>query len=72
MPTTPSRPVSEQAMVMEIELKLLVAPEHLARLRRHPLLRAGARGKPVSRRFFAEYYDTEDCFATRRRCVLVT
>ncbi|MGI8895034.1 MAG: CHAD domain-containing protein [Casimicrobiaceae bacterium] len=57
-------------MVMEIELKLLVAPEHLARLRRHPLLRAGARGKPVSRRVFAEYYDTED-FALQRAGVVL-
>jgi len=43
---------------MEIELKLLVAPEHVARLRRHPQLRAGKR---VTRSFFDEYYDTEDC-----------
>ena len=57
-------------MAMEIELKLLVAPEHLARLRRHPLLRADALGRPVNRKFFAEYYDTED-FALHRAGVSV-
>lgn len=50
--------------ITEVELKLLVAPENLARLRRHPLLRT-LPGKASSRKFVAEYYDTAE-FDLRR------
>lgn len=44
-------------MNTEIELKLRIAPEQLARLRRHKLLRSPNR-RAVSRKFYSEYYDT--------------
>ena len=45
-------------MAVEIELKLRIAPEQLARLKRHALLRAHQATRPVTRRIYNIYYDT--------------
>ena len=44
----------------EIELKLEVADGNLARLRRHPLVRALAKGRASTRRLRTVYYDTQE------------
>lgn len=45
-------------MSMETELKLRITPEHLARLRRHPLFMAHQISAPVTRHLHNIYYDT--------------
>lgn len=45
-------------MSMETELKLRITPEHLARLRRHPLFRTHQISAPVTRHLHNIYYDT--------------
>jgi triphosphatase len=45
---------------VETELKLAIAPEAIARLTRHPLLRALRRGPSRRSRLISTYYDTED------------
>ena len=45
-------------MAIETELKLRIAPEHLARLKRHALLGAYSVSRPVTRRLYNIYYDT--------------
>ncbi len=45
-------------MAVETELKLRIAPEQLARLKRHPLLREHQVTRPVARRLHNIYYDT--------------
>lgn len=45
-------------MAVETELKLRIAPEQLARLKRHPLLRKHQVARPVTRRLYNIYYDT--------------
>jgi triphosphatase len=45
-------------MAVETELKLRIAPEQLARLRRHALLKAHSVTRPVTRRLYNIYYDT--------------
>ncbi len=45
-------------MAVETELKLRIAPEQLARLRRHALLKAHAVTRPVTRRLYNIYFDT--------------
>ena len=45
-------------MAVETELKLHIAPEQLARLKRHPLLRKYQITRPVTRRLHNIYYDT--------------
>lgn len=45
-------------MAVEIELKLRIAPEQLARLKRHSLLKAYQVGRPITRRLYNIYYDT--------------
>jgi inorganic triphosphatase YgiF len=45
-------------MAIETELKLRIAPEQLAKLRRHPLLKAHQLAHPVTRRLYNIYYDT--------------
>jgi triphosphatase len=42
----------------EVELKLLVPPEDVERLRRHPRLRALSEGRPVTRALESRYFDT--------------
>ncbi|MEO8331488.1 MAG: CHAD domain-containing protein [Gallionella sp.] len=45
-------------MTIETELKLRIAPELLARLKRHPLLRTHQVTRPITRRLYNIYYDT--------------
>jgi triphosphatase len=45
-------------MAIETELKLRIAPEQLARLKRHGLLKAHSVSRPVTRRLYNIYYDT--------------
>jgi len=45
-------------MAVETELKLRIAPEQLARLKRHPLLRKYQVTRPATRRLYNIYYDT--------------
>ena len=45
-------------MAVETELKLRIAPEQLAKLKRHPLLREHQVTRPVARRLHNIYYDT--------------
>jgi inorganic triphosphatase YgiF len=47
-------------MATEIELKLTIAPTHVARLRRHPLLASLAQGKPRRQRLHSVYFDTPE------------
>ncbi|HYB10666.1 MAG TPA: CHAD domain-containing protein [Alphaproteobacteria bacterium] len=42
----------------EIELKLAVAPEHVERLKRHPILRALKETRGTTKRLVSTYYDT--------------
>jgi len=42
----------------EIELKLLATPDDLRRIQRHPLVRALARGRAVTRQLETVYFDT--------------
>lgn len=51
-------------MSVEIELKLAIAPDAAARLRRHPLLRAS---KAVKTRLYGIYYDTPDLDLYKKR-----
>lgn len=45
-------------MAVETELKLRIAPEHLARLKRHTLLQDRSAGRVVPRRLYNVYFDT--------------
>ncbi len=45
-------------MAVETELKLRIAPEQLARLKRHALIKTHAVTRPVTRRLHNIYYDT--------------
>ena len=45
-------------MAVETELKLRIAPEQLASLKRHALLKAYSVRRPVTRRLYNIYYDT--------------
>jgi triphosphatase len=45
-------------MAIETELKLRIAPEQLARLKRHALLKAHQVTRPATRRLYNIYYDT--------------
>jgi inorganic triphosphatase YgiF len=45
-------------MAVETELKLRIAPEQLARLKRHPLLKAHQLTRPATRRLYNIYFDT--------------
>ncbi len=45
-------------MAVETELKLHIAPEQLARLKRHPLLRAHQLARPITSRLYNIYFDT--------------
>lgn len=54
----------------EVELKLLVPPEDLPRLRRHPRLRALAQGRPRTRALESFYFDTPDLDLARQGVAL--
>lgn len=45
-------------MALETELKLRIAPEHLNKLKRHPLLKTLAVGSAATRKLHNVYYDT--------------
>jgi len=45
-------------MAVETELKIRVAPEQLAKLKRHAVLKAYSKSRPVSRRLHNIYFDT--------------
>jgi inorganic triphosphatase YgiF len=47
-------------MAIETELKLRIAPEHMARLKRHPLLRALSSERAGMRKLYSVYFDTPD------------
>lgn len=52
---------------METEIKLGLAPEHVARLKRHPLLKGS---ESMRQALSSTYYDTPDFALTRRRIAL--
>ncbi|MBI1175262.1 MAG: CHAD domain-containing protein [Sideroxydans sp.] len=45
-------------MAVETELKLFIAPEHLDRLKRHPLLKTLGVARAATQRLYSVYYDT--------------
>jgi inorganic triphosphatase YgiF len=47
-------------MSIETELKLHITPEHLNRLKRHPLLKTLATSRATTRKLYSVYYDTPD------------
>lgn len=47
-------------MAVETELKLSIAPEHLNRLKRHPLLRTLAASRAANHKLYSVYYDTPE------------
>ncbi|MBI5437229.1 MAG: CHAD domain-containing protein [Nitrosomonadales bacterium] len=57
-------------MSFEAELKLRIVPEHLDRLKRHPLLKklSGVRG--TTRKLYSVYYDTPDLELRQRAMTL--
>jgi inorganic triphosphatase YgiF len=54
----------------EIELKLALLPEHVERLRRHPLLRAGKPGRGSTKHLVSVYYDTPAFTLMRNKVAL--
>ena len=57
-------------MSVEKELKLRIAPEHLNRLKRHPLLKSLSITRATTRRLHNIYYDTPDLDLHRRAMAL--
>src|SRR5262249_36322855 len=53
-------------MPSEIELKLSIAPEHVAALSRAAVLKNASRGRAVTRSLYSIYYDTPE-FALREQ-----
>lgn len=47
-------------MAVETELKLNIAPEHLQKLKRHPLLRSLSTERARTQKLYSIYYDTAD------------
>ena len=47
-------------MIVETELKLHVSPEHLQKLKRHPLLRSLSTDRARTQKLYSIYYDTAD------------
>jgi inorganic triphosphatase YgiF len=71
MPAALLPPVGKAAGAgKEIELKLLVAPEDVRRVLRHPALMAAKRGRSRRAKFQAFYYDTPDCALERAQLAL--
>ena len=54
-------------MPREIELKLLINPQHIPRLWRHPLLAAHTREKLSTQQLLSIYYDTPDLVLHRNK-----
>jgi inorganic triphosphatase YgiF len=57
-------------MATEIELKLLINPADIPRLRRHPLLKTHASGRASTRKLFSIYFDTPDSSLRQQRVAL--
>lgn len=57
-------------MAVETELKLRIAPEHLARLKRHPFLRTLSGERAVTRQLYSVYFDTPDLRLHHERMAL--
>lgn len=47
-------------MAIETELKLRITPQHLAKLKRHALLKTHQLARPVTRRLYNIYFDTPE------------
>jgi len=47
-------------MAIETELKLRIAPEHMARLKRHPFLRKLCSERATTHKLYSVYFDTPD------------
>ena len=52
--------VISENMAIETELKLHIAPEHLQRLKRHPMLRSLSTTRARTLKLYSIYYDTAD------------
>ena len=63
--STPTRLSPASAVPVETELKLAIAPEAIARVARHPVLRGLRRGPARKTRLTSTYYDTEDLLLAR-------
>jgi len=57
-------------MSVETELKLRIAPEHLNRLKRHPLLKKLSTARAATRKLYSVYYDTPDLELYQRAMAL--
>lgn len=57
-------------MSIETELKLHIAPEHLAKLKRHSLIRSHTTGRARIQELYSIYYDTPDLELHRSRMAL--
>lgn len=57
-------------MATEVELKLLVDPADIGKLRRHALLRTLAPGRPRTQHLVSIYFDTPDLALRQRRIAL--
>jgi triphosphatase len=68
--STPTRHSSATAVPVETELKLAIAPEAIARVTRHPVLRGLRRGPARKTRLTSTYYDTEDLMLVREGVAL--
>lgn len=55
---------------MELELKLLIDPEHAQALRSHPLIERHAEGPPQRQQMDTTYFDTPDLYFSRHRAAL--
>lgn len=57
-------------MAIETELKLRIAPEHLARLKRHPFLRSLSSVRATTQKLYSIYFDTPDLQLHHKRMAL--
>lgn len=57
-------------MATEVELKLLIQAADIAKLRRHPLLKAHASARPTARHLLSIYFDTPDLALRQQRVAL--
>ncbi len=54
-------------MTVPLSLVLDIAPDDVARFKKHPLIRGFSAGRPVTRRSRTIYYDTSDLALRQRR-----
>lgn len=57
-------------MAVETELKLHIAPEHLGKLKRHPLLKQLSPARATTRKLYSVYFDTPDLELRQRGMAL--